>query len=397
MIRLLPALFFLVATCSASAQGVSIHPSGSSPDPSAMLDVTSTQSGFLLPRMTSAQRDAIASPAIALQIFNTTTNCLEIFIPPAGWQQMYCGCTPAAAPAPGTHAATATQITWNWSAVPGALYYVYNTTNTFSGGTQTTQTSHIQSGLTCGGSYSLYVWAVNDCGASSSTLLQQSTAACLTCATTPLVDIDGNAYPTVQIGTQCWMKENLRVTRTAAGVNINRYCHNCPAYGGHYDWNTIMQGAPSSNSNPSGVQGICPSGWHLPSRAEYEQMVNYLQSNGYHCGNNTTWVAKALANASGWAPNPWSDPDNCTPANNQPANNTSGFSLVGGGYWNPTMQQYYQSAETIVANIHEGYQWTATQAGGSDATFFRIGQYYYEPGFTDYTKNGRGNVRCVRD
>jgi uncharacterized protein (TIGR02145 family) len=126
-------------------------------------------------------------------------------------------------------------------------------------------------------------------------------------------------------------------------------------------------------------------------------MVNYLKANGYHCGSDVNWVAKAVANSSGWIANPWSDPENCTPANNQPANNASGFTMVGGGYWNPTMSQYYQSAETIVANIHEGYIWTATQSSASDATFFRIGQYYYEPGFTDYTKNGRGNVRCVED
>jgi uncharacterized protein (TIGR02145 family) len=58
------------------------------PDQSAILDVTSTELGFLLPRMTTAQRDAISSPAEALMIFNTTTKCLEIFV--QGWYSLWC-------------------------------------------------------------------------------------------------------------------------------------------------------------------------------------------------------------------------------------------------------------------------------------------------------------------
>jgi len=75
-------------------QGVGINPAGAEPHPSAGLDVNFTNKGLLPPRLTAEQRDAIEDPATGLQIFNLTTNCLEIFIPP-DWQNIFCGCSAA--------------------------------------------------------------------------------------------------------------------------------------------------------------------------------------------------------------------------------------------------------------------------------------------------------------
>ncbi|NCC74113.1 MAG: hypothetical protein EOM06_12020 [Sphingobacteriia bacterium] len=107
-----------------------------------------------------------------------------------------------------------------------------------------------------------------------------------TCGISTITDADGNIYNTVLVGEQCWMKENLKTTRDAVGNNILRYCYNnvannCNLYGGLYTWTTMMNGAGSSNTNPSGVQGICPTGWHLPSNAEWTQLVDYVVSQGY--------------------------------------------------------------------------------------------------------------------
>ncbi|MBT6685569.1 MAG: hypothetical protein HN921_07180 [Bacteroidetes bacterium] len=105
------------------------------------------------------------------------------------------------------------------------------------------------------------------------------------CPGTPTVtDYDGNIYATVQIDNQCWMASNLNTTRDAAGNIIIRLCYdnnqnNCEYYGGLYDWNTVMNGAANSSSNPSGVQGICPIGWHVPSDAEWTQLTDYLINN----------------------------------------------------------------------------------------------------------------------
>lgn len=98
-----------------------------------------------------------------------------------------------------------------------------------------------------------------------------------------VTDIDGNVYNTMLIGTKCWMRENLRTTRNAMGVSISRHCYdnipsNCRIYGGLYNWETVMDSASSSSANPSGVLGICPAGWHVPSDAEWTQLVNYLVS-----------------------------------------------------------------------------------------------------------------------
>jgi hypothetical protein len=68
---LLPVLFFLLAPASLRAQAISINTDASNPDPSAILDVKSTDKGMLVPRMTTAQRTMIAAPATGLLVFDT--------------------------------------------------------------------------------------------------------------------------------------------------------------------------------------------------------------------------------------------------------------------------------------------------------------------------------------
>jgi uncharacterized protein (TIGR02145 family) len=115
-----------------------------------------------------------------------------------------------------------------------------------------------------------------------------------------LSDVDGNTYEYVQIGTQIWMAENLKVTHYADGTPIDlvtngttwsnfsetdkAYCYyNNNAgnsYGALYTWAAATNGAESSSQNPSNVQGVCPDGWHLPSDAEWEQLRDFIGSTG---------------------------------------------------------------------------------------------------------------------
>jgi uncharacterized protein (TIGR02145 family) len=90
MIHILISIFlaFILFSHSIFAQGVSIGENPSSPHNSAILDLQSTNSGFLITRMTTQQRDAISNPAEALMIFNTTTKCLEIFL--QSWKSIWC-------------------------------------------------------------------------------------------------------------------------------------------------------------------------------------------------------------------------------------------------------------------------------------------------------------------
>jgi len=102
-----------------------------------------------------------------------------------------------------------------------------------------------------------------------------------------VTDGEGNVYPTVRIGAQCWMAKNLN-TGTAKFNNqalsttvVEKYCYgasntnadpfnNCQIHGGLYTWEAAMQGAASTNAAPSGIQGVCPPGWHLPSDEEWK-------------------------------------------------------------------------------------------------------------------------------
>src|SRR5688572_20111841 len=88
------------------AQGVGINPSGNSPHNSAMLDVSATDKGMLIPRLTTTQRNAITNPAQSLLIFNTTTSCFETFAN-GFWQSVFCATCPlpsavTASASPGT-------------------------------------------------------------------------------------------------------------------------------------------------------------------------------------------------------------------------------------------------------------------------------------------------------
>ena len=157
-----------------------------------------------------------------------------------------------------------------------------------------------------------------------------------------LTDYDGNVYNTVQIGNQCWMKENLRTTHYSDGTAIpagstsgSPFYHDYSSSnltlterGYLYNWLAVMHGASSSQSNPSGVQGICPTGWHVPSDAEWTQLTQYVSSQSdYVCGSNTSSIAKALASNTGWE---WSG-ITCEVGYNQSTNNNTGFSAFPAG------------------------------------------------------------------
>lgn len=73
------------------SQGVTIG-SQNPPDPSAVLDVQSTSQGVLFPRLTTTQRNAIVNPATGLAVYNTTTGCMEMYMPIGGWRQVVCDC-----------------------------------------------------------------------------------------------------------------------------------------------------------------------------------------------------------------------------------------------------------------------------------------------------------------
>lgn len=117
---------------------------------------------------------------------------------------------------------------------------------------------------------------------------------------------DGNTYKTIKIGDQIWMAENLAYlpevtfeddwgneagaqyavlgyepgsgSETVEGAKSQHNYHN---YGVLYNWEAAMAGDESSEENPSGVQGVCPAGWHLPSEEEWNELIEYVVAQGH--------------------------------------------------------------------------------------------------------------------
>lgn len=212
-----------------------------------------------------------------------------------------------------------------------------------------------------------------------------------------VTDFDGNTYHTVQIGSQCWMKENLRTTHYSDGTAIPTTSEsstsvayyyqyssaNIVAYGLHYNRTALMHGVPSSNANPSGVQGVCPDGWHVPSNSEWNQLISFVGSiPRYRCGNNSTSVAKALSAKNTWA---YTGGSECAPKYNAATlNDKTRFSACAAGYRGG-------SSFGDVGNYF--YFWTSSD-------YYRY-VYDCDPDVKQYSSNSGNSssysVRCVKD
>jgi hypothetical protein len=176
-------VFALVTSLRAYPQ-VSVNTDNSLPDNSAMIDVKSEARGFLLPRMTQAQRDAIATPAEGLMVLCTDCDLIDhkmisIYIN-GTWRLLTGYCTAPAAPAAAPQNASQTQIIWNWNAVSGATGYKWNTVNNPSTAADmwTDHLTKTETGLTCNMAYTRYAWAYNNCGYSTVLIMNQTTFVC---------------------------------------------------------------------------------------------------------------------------------------------------------------------------------------------------------------------------
>ncbi len=109
------------------------------------------------------------------------------------------------------------------------------------------------------------------------------------CGSDSIMDIDGNLYSTIIIGEQCWLGENLRTThrpdspvtelvpidgRLCRGL----FCENIE--GAHYTWEATMNGSAAATLSDEKIQGICPTGWHLPTREDFEALDAWLSVDG---------------------------------------------------------------------------------------------------------------------
>ncbi|MBP5651011.1 MAG: hypothetical protein J6X01_08060 [Bacteroidales bacterium] len=219
-----------------------------------------------------------------------------------------------------------------------------------------------------------------------------------------LIDVDHNEYTTVVIGEQCWMRENLRTTHYADGESIAQGAVNTAATA--YYYNPFAEGAETrmfgllynlravrrashdsySEANPSGMQGICPDGWHLPSLAEFNQMLHFLGLDTANiCGESGDNLAKSLASNEQWA---HSDVT-CAVGNDLTENNLSLFSAMPAGIVNTAFQGMYQQCR----------YWTSSRDNGVNSRCVYWG-LSFDNATVQHSYTGAEcfySVRCVKD
>lgn len=202
---------------------------------------------------------------------------------------------------------------------------------------------------------------------------------------------DGNHYDAVKIGNQTWMADNLKylpsVNEPGTGSTLVPYYYIYgyngtvvndakatgvyQTFGVLYNWPAVMAGSASSNNNPSGVQGVCPVGWHLPSNSEWLELMNYLGGELIAGGKlkeigTTHWISPNAA-----------------------ATNETGFTALPGGMRGDN--------GTFVDIGGYGYWWTCT---AYDAVEARSLNLRLDNGLldTDIDKKSIGfSVRCLKD
>ncbi|MBD3351410.1 MAG: hypothetical protein GF364_07980 [Candidatus Lokiarchaeota archaeon] len=181
---------------------------------------------------------------------------------------------------------------------------------------------------------------------------------------------DGQVYATVNIAGDWWMAENLNYyTDTGSVYYDNDSAAHAITYGRLYTWYMAMNGEDTSSSNPSGVQGICPPGWHLPSYAEWEEVINM------YGGKDEAHKHFKVKGDIYWN-------------NNSESDNLSGLSFLPGGYAFNTGSSFNEKNATSYTILSEEFT-------SSDCNLLWI-SYNIAYNFQDY-KSSFYSVRCKKD
>ena len=232
-----------------------------------------------------------------------------------------------------------------------------------------------------------------------------------------ITDIDGNTYNTVQIGSQCWMKENLNTGTMVLGANnqandsiIEKYCYsdntaNCTTYGGLYQWQEMMNLPASCMTTDCASQiktphqGICPNGWHIPTDNEFNTLEQYTvqvvasSATQYVCNTSTTgW--RRCADDSGTDAGGAKGAGKSLKKVGQGSGVGAGDDLVG---FLMILSGYRLTNGSFGSVISQGLLWQANQYG----TVNGWARYFYTTCSTvyraAYSKANGFSARCIKD
>jgi uncharacterized protein (TIGR02145 family) len=202
--------------------------------------------------------------------------------------------------------------------------------------------------------------------------------ACVFACGSTITDIDGNVYNTVTIGTQCWMKENLKTSKYNDGTSIttglsndawvntstgaysiydNNDANNT-TYGKLYNWYTVNTGK------------LCPTGWHIPSNVEWTLLVDFLGGEAEAGGKMKSTI--------GWL------------APNTGATNSSGFTGLSGSARN--------NGSGIYGGLsYYGYWWSNMVFNADVAFSMYLTHNKSEAELNPYDKGSGFSCRCIKD
>ena len=257
-------------------------------------------------------------------------------------------------------------------------------------------TNYSDNGLTSETTYIYRVYSFNNVGNSPT----YSNELSITTGSPTVTDASNNTYPTVTIGTQVWMAENLRTTKYRDGSNIpvvtdntqwaNNYntgatspmmcwynndqaTYTTNKFGALYNWYAIN---PATNGN----KNVCPTGWHVPTDAEWNVLIANLDpfyipsSDGSQSG---TAGGKMKITGTEY----WLSP-------NTGATNSSGFSGLPGG------ARFFGSFRNV---SNYGDWWSSSESDTNNAWSRTLGHNFPDVGRNTLSKFNGYSVRCVRD
>ena len=256
---------------------------------------------------TATPNNAGGSPVYQWKVngVNAGTNATTYTYNPIAGDQVLCILNSSIA-CPIGNPATSNTITMNVGALPVVTFTTCFDTIT----TLNAKPIKLKGGIPLGGTYSgpgviagYFYPNLAGIGTKSITYSYSNSALCSAAATVtiinyplsiincglPLTDIrDGKIYPTIQIGSQCWMAANLNYGTRVPSTEHQRdncinekYCYNdltanCEKRGANYQWDEIMR-----YDETPGLQGLCPPAWHVPTEAEWNTLFANYTNNGF--------------------------------------------------------------------------------------------------------------------